>query len=160
MLFRSARGAAKRYPVALAMAAFAIVSLGLIAFGRFEVAGAQIQSRYLVLGSLAWSIAAFLLIEQTTSETQPYRRLAWGLPVLVGFNLAANLQSAHDARSFLWSRDYAAVRFKQYGEEGHAGPFRLHPRDGMAATILDETTKRGIYSLPRLCFEADVPAPQ
>lgn len=154
-----ARGAWRRQPVVAAMALFATVSLALIAFGRLEVATAQIQSRYLVLGSLAWTLTAFLLIEAGTPAARPYRLLAWSLPALVAFNLAANLQSAHNADTFLWSRDYPAVRFKQYGEEGHAGPFRLHPGKDTAKAILAQTAARGIYQLPRLCHEATVPDP-
>ncbi|MEO6246634.1 MAG: hypothetical protein ABIQ12_14505 [Opitutaceae bacterium] len=150
------RGAGKRNPAVMAMAVFALASLALIAIGRLQVAGPQIQSRYLILGSLAWSLAIFLLIEHRTQTTRPFRVLAWSLPGLVAFNIAANVQSAHDTEAFLWSRDYPAVRFKQYGEEGHAGPFQLHPAKDRARTVLAQTAARGIYQLPRFCRPATV----
>ena len=155
-----ARDASRRQPVILAMAWYAVASLALVAFGRLEVAGEQIQSRYLILGSLAWTLTAFMLIEAGTKNARPYRLLAWCLPALVAFNLAANLTSAHDAKTFVFSREYPAVRFKQYGEEGHAGPFRLHPGKDTARQVLAQTSARGIYDLPRLCFAAEVPEPQ
>jgi hypothetical protein len=154
-----ARGAGRRQPAAMAMALFAAGALALIAFGRIEVAPAHIQSRYLVLGSLAWSLAIFLLIEEGADEARPWRLLAWSLPALAAFNLASNLESHDDANTFLWSRDYPAVRFKQYGDDGHAGPFRLHPDKDTAKRLLTQAAARGIYELPRFCHEAQVPAP-
>ena len=154
------RGMGKRSPVVMAMAVFAVASLALIALGRLQVAGPQIQSRYLIIGSLAWSLIVFILIEHGTRDARPFRLLAWCLPALVAFNIAANVQSAHDTEAFLWSRDYAAVRFKQYGEEGHAGPFRLHPAKDTARAVLSQTAARGIYQLPRLCHLVTVVAPK
>ncbi|MSU22617.1 MAG: hypothetical protein EXS32_02225 [Opitutus sp.] len=154
------RGAWTREPVMMPLALFAVVSLGLVAFGRLGVSGSQINSRYLVLGSLAWALTAFMTLERLTDSARPYRLLAWCLPGLIAFNLAANLAAAHAAETFVFSRDYPAVRFKQYGEEGHAGPFRLHPDQGAAKAILAQTEARGIYQLPRLCHEVTVPAPQ
>jgi hypothetical protein len=66
----------------------------------------------------------------------------------------------HDADTFVWSREYPAVRFKQYGEEGHAHGFRLHPGPDTAKVILNQVAARGIYQLPRLCHEVTVPKPQ
>lgn len=154
------RGTWKREPILMPLALFAVISLALVAFGRLEVAGGQIQSRYLVLGSLAWTLTAFMTLERLTDSARPFRLLAWCLPGLIAFNLAANLASAHDAETFVFSRDYPAVRFKQYGEEGHAGPFRLHPDQGTAKAILAQTAARGIYQLPRLCNEVSVPDPE
>ncbi|MBI5769257.1 MAG: hypothetical protein HZA93_15795 [Verrucomicrobia bacterium] len=156
----AARGVVRRHPALAAMVAFALASLALIAFGRLEVAPAHIQSRYLILGSLVWSLAVFLVVEELTRATRPYRVLAWSLPALGGFNLAATHQSLHDADTFVWSREYPAVRFKQYGEEGHAHGFRLHPGPDTARTILNQVAARGIYQLPRLCHEVTVPEPQ
>ena len=146
-----ARGAWKSEPVMMPFTLFTVASLGLVAFGRLEVSGDQIQSRYLVLGSLAWTLTAFMALERLTDAARPFRLLAWCLPGLAAFNVAANLAAAHDAETFVFSRDYPAVRFKQYGEEGHAGPFRLHPDEGAAKAILAQTTARGIYRLPRFC---------
>lgn len=154
-----ARGAWRRQPVVMAMAVFALGSLALIAFGRFAVAPDHIQSRYLVLGSLAWSLAVFLFIEENVTEDRPWRLLGWSLPALAAFNVASNLGSDHEAKTFVWSRDYPAVRFRQYGEEGHAGPFRLHPGKDTAKVLLAQAAARGIYELPRFCFPAEVPPP-
>ena len=154
------RGAWKSEPVVMPLALFALASLGLVAAGRLGVAGGQIQSRYLVLGSLAWTLTAFMTLEQLTDSARPFRWMLLFVPVFGVFNVCATKFSAHDADTFVFSRDYPAVRFKQYGEEGHSGPFRLHPDKAGAQTILAKTEARGIYELPRLCYEAKVPAPQ
>jgi hypothetical protein len=112
------------------------------------VAGPHIESRYLALGALAWTLAAYIVLERRTAPTRPYRLLAWCLPALVAFNVAANLHIAGRAETFLYSRDYPAIRFKLYGQEGRAGDFRLHPVEGRAEKILTETAVRGIYQLP------------
>jgi hypothetical protein len=142
------------------MAVFAVGSLALVAFGRFAIAGPRIESRYLVLGSLAWSLTAFVLLAQWTNPLRPYRLLLACLPALIGFNLAANAHAAPFAETFLISRDYAAVRYKQFGEEGHAGGFQLHPRLQTAKEVLAQTSARGIYRLPRFCEVCTVDAPQ
>ena len=154
------RRAWSREPVAMPLALFAVASLALIAYGRFAVAGPRIDSRYLVVGSLAWSLTAFMLLENWSSAARPFRLLAWSLPALMAFNVAASVRAASFAETFLTSRDYPLVRFKQFGEEGHAGGFRLHPGADTAKKILAEADARNIYRLPRLCDFRTVPSPQ
>ena len=149
-----------REPVVMPLALFAVCALALVAVGRFTIAGPRIESRYLVLGSLAWSLVAFMLLERWTNAARPFRQLCYYLPVLVAFNVAANVHAAPFAETFLISRDYAAVRFKQFGEEGHAGGFRLHPGAETAKQVLAETARRGIYRLPRFCDLRAVPDAQ
>ncbi len=154
------RGAWEREPLIMPLAMFAVGSLALVAFGRFAIAGPRIESRYLVLGSLAWSLTAFMVLTHWTNPLRPYRLLLGCLPALIGFNLAANARAAPFAETFLISRDYAAVRYKQFGEEGHAGGFQLHPRLETAKEVLTQTSARGIYQLPRFCELRTVSAPQ
>jgi hypothetical protein len=143
-----ARGAWTREPILVPVALFAIGSLALVAYGRVTVAGPDIESRYLALGAIAWTLVAFLVLEHCTSSARPYRLLAWCLPALVAFNLAANLHFSGRADIFLYSRDHPAIRFKLHGEEGHAGDFRLHPTKGRTEKLLAEAAARGIYQLP------------
>jgi hypothetical protein len=145
-----------REPVAIAAIAFAIISLGLVAYGRAEIAAGQIASRYIVLGTLVWSLLCFLALEAWTDPVRPYRLLGWCVPALFVFNFSANAGYALRAEDFVEARDRAALRFKQYGVDGR-GQTRLHPQDGHADVLLREAEARGIYRLPRLCFEAEVP---
>ena len=123
-----ARGAMTRQPFVMALALFAVGSLALIAFGRIGLAGDHIQSRYLVVASLAWSLAVVLAFDVGSDAHRPYRLLVWCLPGLVAFNLASNLNTVERTETFLHSRDYPAIRYKQFGDDAHAGAFRLHPK--------------------------------
>jgi hypothetical protein len=154
------RGGGKREPLVLPLALFTVGSLALVAYGRFAVAGPHIESRYLVLGSLAWSLTAFMVLTRWTNPLRPFRSLAVGLPALIGFNVAATLHAAPFAETFLISRDYAAVRYKQFGEDGHAGGFQLHPCLDTAKRILAATSAQGIYRLPRFCEPTEVSPPR
>jgi hypothetical protein len=148
------RGAWHREPVLMPLAAYSLAALGLIAFGRLEMVGPQIQSRYVLVGSLAWTLTAFMLIETWTQSARPFRIFAWSLPAIVGFNLASNLQSAHKADTFLWSRQYPAIKYTLHGEEGHAGAFKLHPKQETVKRSLETAAARGIYRLPEFCVPA------
>jgi len=154
------RGAFRRQPLITALALFAVGSLALIAFGRLVVSGDQIESRYLVVGSLAWSLVVFLVIEEGSTATRPYRVLLWCLPALVAFNLVSNFHNLVRAETFLISRDYPAIRFKQFGDDSHGGPFRLHPAKGTARKFIAAATERGIYTFPRFCWPREFDAPR
>ncbi|MBI5688744.1 MAG: hypothetical protein HZC55_01505 [Verrucomicrobia bacterium] len=151
------RGGLARERVALPVILFALGSLGLIAYGRAEYAGGQVASRYIVLSCLAWALALFVLLEKASPPGRPYRALAWSLPALIAFNFCSNLEFELPAERFVEARDRAALRFKQYESDGR-GQIRLHPKDGHADALLREAAVRGIYELPRLCFEIDPPA--
>lgn len=155
-----ARGAFTRQPLVMALALFAVGSLALIAFGRLGMAGDHIQSRYLVVASLAWSLAVFLATEQWTDPARPYRLLAYCLPALIVFNLASDFNTVDRAETFLHSRDYPAIRYKQFGNDSNAGPFRLHPDEGTAENAIAAASNRGIYRFPRFCFQRHFEAPQ
>jgi hypothetical protein len=144
-------GAARREPVVFHAALFAILSLGLVAFGRTEVSDGQILSRYMILGTLAWSLAAFMVLELVTAPARPYLAVSCCLPVLVLFNISANRSFAPLAEGFAEARDRAALRFKQYGEVDGHGQVRLHPIAGYAQTLLQQARDQGVYTLPALC---------
>jgi hypothetical protein len=154
--FFAARGALARERTLMATAVFAIVALALIAYGRAALSEGQIASRYLVLGSLAWAVLGFLLVEPVAETPRPYFRLLVALPLLAVFNVAAGVRFARAAEDFLEARDRAALRFKQYGVDGR-GQTRLHPIDGHAERVLGAAGRRGIYSLPSLCPEVRIP---
>lgn len=155
-----ARGCLARHPLAMALALFAVGSLALIAFGRLNVAVEQIQSRYLIVGSLVWSLTVFLAIEQGTDPHRPYRLLVWSLPALIAFNLASDFHKLGQAETFLHARDYSAIRYKQFGNDSSAGAFRLHPVKGVARKTIVEAVGQGIYEFPRFCFPRDFAAPR
>lgn len=150
------RGAARREPVALFTALFAVGALSLVAFGRSEIAGAEINSRYMVLGVLAWAMLVYMTLERVTHPARPFRMLACLLPVLIAFNVAANRKFAPMAEGFVEVRDRAASRFKQYGEDGR-GLAPLHPQPGHAEALLNLAAQRGVYALPRMSHETDFP---
>ena len=151
-----ARGAMTREPVAMFSAIFAVGALALVAFGRAEIAGAEINSRYLVLGALAWALLIFMLLEAGTQAGKPFLLLACVTPALAAFNISANVKFAPLAEGFIEIRDRAATRFKQYGEDGR-GIARLHPQKGHADALLKMAAERGVYRLPRVSDEAEFP---
>jgi hypothetical protein len=150
------RGAAKRESVPLFTALFAIGALGLVAFGRSEIAGAQINSRYMVLGTLAWSMVVYLALEQAANPARPFRLLVCLLPALVAFNIAANKKFSPLAEGFVEVRDRAVTRYQQYGEDGR-GMAPLHPQKGHAEKLLKLAAERGVYQFPRVSIEKDFP---
>lgn len=151
-----ARGAMTREPVAMFAALFAIGALALVAFGRAEIAGTAINSRYMVLGALAWALLIFMLLEAGTQAGKPFLLLACVTPALAAFNISANVKFAPLAEGFTEVRDRAATRFKQYGEDGR-GIARLHPRQGHADVLLKMAAERGVYRLPRVSYEEEFP---
>ncbi len=151
-----ARGALTREPAVMGSAFFAVGALALVAYGRSELAGSEINSRYLVLGALAWALLIFLLLELATTPARPYRLLACLLPALVAFNLAANVRYAPLAEGYIELRERAATAYKQYGEDGH-GLMRLHPQEGHADALLRRAEERDLYTLPRFSQDAEFP---
>jgi hypothetical protein len=153
------RGAWRNEPVMIAVTLFCIGALAMVAIGRSEVAGGQLQSRYMVLSALLSAALLFTAIEHSTQSTRPFRVLAGCLPLLVSFNLAANYRFAPAVESFVEGRDGAALRYKQTGTDGR-DPFRLYPVAERANQILADAAKRGIYWIPRMCDRTDIDDPR
>lgn len=150
------RGVRRNELAAWFVAGFGIASLALVAIGRSELAGAQINSRYMILAALPWAMLIHLFLGRVS---HPRRPLAWMLPVLpvlVAFNLAANIRFAPSVDAFLEVRERAASRFKQYGEDGR-GIVSLHPQKGHADQLLKQASDRGIYRLPRMSEVVSMP---
>jgi hypothetical protein len=103
----------------LPVALFCVGALGLIAIGRAEVAGGQLQSRYMVLSALAWAALTFALVEYMTHPLRPWRVLIACVPFLTAFNVVSNLRFAPAVESFVEGRDEAALRYKQYRQMGN-----------------------------------------
>ncbi len=152
----AARGAFTREPLAMFSALFALGALALVAYGRAELAGAAINSRYLVLGALAWSMLIFVLMEYATPPEQPYRILRWFAPALVVFNVGANQAYAPLAEGYIEIRERAATSFMLHGRDGR-GLARLHPREGHADALLAQAAARGVYELPSVSHEVRLP---
>jgi hypothetical protein len=153
------RGAARRFPVVWFTALFALGALGLVAFGRAELAGDAINSRYLVLGALGWAMLLFLVVETTAVAERPFRSLMYFVPALVWFNFTANERYAPLAETFVEARDRALTSFLHHGRDD-LGRYKLHPREGHAAALLAQTEERGLYRLPRASHPASFPAAQ
>jgi hypothetical protein len=149
-------GALKREPVAMFTAVFAIGALALVAFGRSEIAGSEINSRYLVLGCLAWALLIYVLLDLRSSPEKPLRLLTCMLPALVAFNVSANAKFAPLVDGYIEVRDRAATSFMQYGEDGR-GVTRLHPKERHADIILQIAAERGVYRLPSVSHPATFP---
>lgn len=150
------QGALRRERVALPVAVFAIGALAMIAVGRAAEAGGEMHSRYYVLSALAWALVAFMALSRVSHPRRPYPLLWGAVPVLVAFNLAANLAFAHHADSWIECRDRAALRFKQHGADGH-GPFKLHPVPAHSTALLDQAERRGVYRMPPVCEPRSFP---
>jgi hypothetical protein len=153
------RGAAARFPVVWFSALFALGALAMVALGRAELAGDAVNSRYLVLGALAWAMLLFLVVETTASAERPFRSLVYFVPALVWFNFTANERYAPLAETFVEARDRAATSFLQHGRDD-LGRYKLHPREGHAAAILAQAEERGIYRLPRTSHLVSFPEAQ
>lgn len=151
-----ARGAARQDPTAFFASLFAVGALGLVAFGRSEIAGAAINSRYLVLGALAWALVIYMVLERLSTPARPFRMMVCLLPFLIAFNVVADWKFAPLAEAFVEVRDRAATRYKQYGQDGR-GVAPLHPRQGHAEALLTLAAERGVYRLPRMSHAADFP---
>lgn len=151
-----ARGALTREPVVVFSAVFAIGALALVAFGRSELAGNDVNSRYLVLGALAWAMVIFLLLELASSPARPFRPLIWLTPALAAFNISANLKFAPLIETFVEVRERAATSFMQYGADGR-GITRLHPQERHADILLKMAEERGVYRLPSVSHPARIP---
>lgn len=152
----AARGAFEREPVAMFSALFALGALAMVAFGRAELAGATINSRYLVLGALAWAMLLFMLVEFATPPERPFRVLPWLVPALAAFNVSANLAYAPLAEGYIEVRERAATAFMLHGRDGR-GLMRLHPLEGHADVLLRQAAERGVYHLPPVSLEAHLP---
>jgi hypothetical protein len=146
-----------RERLAVPLAAWAVGALLLVAVGRVDVVGGHVHSRYYVLSGLVWALVIFLLLNARPDPARPYRGLRRAIPLLVAFNLAANLTSAHDARSWIICRDSALENFLRTGRDG-TGPFHLHPVPDYTNLTVRRVEQAGIYRLPRLCREQRFPA--
>lgn len=149
------RGGWGQETVMLPVALYCLGALALIAIGRAEVAGGQLQSRYMVLSALAWVTLLFGSLEHLTNPLRPWRVLLACLPVLAAFNVAANLRFVPAVESFVEGRDEAALRYKQYRRMDNS-QFRLYPVPSRAEMLLAATTQRGLYALPRMCERVDI----
>ncbi|MBL9202519.1 MAG: hypothetical protein JNL39_18555 [Opitutaceae bacterium] len=145
----AARGAIRRQPLAFFAAIYAIAALALVAYGRSAVAGTEINSRYMVLGALAWAMLLVLVLERHSHPRRPLRLLAAATPALAGLAVAAHLHFAPQVETFVAVRDRAASRFAHYGEDGRDF-VRLHPRERHADALLRTAAERGLYSLPHV----------
>lgn len=154
----AARGAATREPVAVFSALFAAGALAMIALGRTELTGGLVNSRYMVLGALAWALLIYLLLEIEARPTRPFRMLAYLTPALAAFNVSANVKFAPMIESFTEVRDRAATSFQHFGVDGR-GITRLHPLDGHADVLLKQAAERGVYRLPEFSRPVDIEAP-
>lgn len=150
-------GALRRERVAYPLAWFGVAALALVAVGRAEQVGGLVMSRYVILGTLAWSLTAFMLLERFSDPRRPLAMLAGCLPVLVLFNISANRAYASSADSWLDCRDIAAARFKQHGVDGR-GNFALSPMPARATSLLHEAERRGVYRMGPVCLPRSFPA--
>ncbi len=150
-------GALRRERVAYPLAWFGVAALALVAAGRAEQVGGLVMSRYVIVSTLAWSLTAFMVLERFSTPRRPLAVLAWCLPALVAFNLAANRAYASAADSWLDCRDIAAARFKQHGVDGR-GNFALSPMPTRATALLNEAERRGVYRMGPVCLPRSFPA--
>ena len=148
-----------RERIALPLAAWAVAALLLVALGRVDVVQGHVHSRYYVLSGLAWALALFVQLNTSPDPTRPYRTLLLAAPLLVAFNLAANLAAASDARSWIICRDSALENFLRAGRDG-TGRFFLHPVPEYTNRIIRQIEQAGLYRMPRLCQERSWPDPR
>ncbi len=140
-----------------AMIAFVVISLLVVAVGRAGLYNATnlVPSRYLILGSVGWTLVAYGMLERWSSPLKPLRLVVWCLPVLIAYNIVANQAYLDRAFSFLESRDLAVLRYRQHGRDG-AGISPLHPAKGRAEKVLREAKDKDVYAMPVVCKQRNV----
>ncbi|MBI4621799.1 MAG: hypothetical protein HY736_01095 [Verrucomicrobia bacterium] len=147
---RVARGARSRERIALPLAAWALAALLLISFGRADLTHGHVYSRYYVLGALAWALALFMEFEDWSDAAHPFRPLLYGLPLLIAFNVAANVRFASFARAWTTCRNDAVHFYIHYGVDGR-GTFALLPAPAWATQLLERAERTGVFRMPVLC---------
>ncbi len=153
------QGAFSRERIAVPLTLWALGALALVAIGRTDVAHGHIYSRYYILGALAWALVLFLQFEERHDAAHPYRLVVRVLPLLGLFNILADSQFGHDARSWVICRDNATEYFQRYGRDG-MGRFTLHPNPEYASRLLREVEQAGLYRMPRACKQRWFPDAQ
>ncbi len=146
-----------REKTALALAAWAIGAVALIAIGRAELTHGLVYSRYFVLSGLAWALVLFMQFEAWADPARPHLITLRALPLLAVFNVAANIQAAHDAHTWAICRDNAAHFFVHYGRDG-VGRFSLYPDPARATHVIRAAEQAGLYRMPQLCEPRRFPA--
>ncbi|MSU66826.1 MAG: hypothetical protein EXS38_12175 [Opitutus sp.] len=154
-----AHGAARRESVFFWLACFGAAALALVAAGRAEQVGGVVQSRYLVLGTLSWSLTLFMLLGCIPNPRRPLRALVACLPLLAAFNVFANRTFAASADSWLECRDIATARFTQLGVDGRDA-FSLYPAPERSTRLLNDAEHQGIYRLGTVCLPRSFPGAQ
>jgi hypothetical protein len=156
---RVVRGARTRERIALPLAAWALAALLLISFGRADLTHGHVYSRYYVLSALAWALALFMEFEDWSDATHPYRPFRYGLPLLIAFNLAANIRFASFAHAWTTCRNDAVHFYTHYGTDGR-GTFFLHPNPAWATQLLERAERTGVFRMPVLCHRRSLPEPR
>lgn len=134
----------------LAVVLWAVLSLGLIAMARTTPEGFALQSRYLILSSVAWALTIAWLLERASSRAGPIATTWLALAPLAAFTLLANRTSADLAATFIEQRDRAALSYLSQGRDG-AARSALHPHPELATRLLKMSAAQGIYRFPDLC---------
>lgn len=150
------RGLLVNRPAYAFVLAFMVGSLALVALGRSGLVDAQVNSRYLILGCLAWALVLHVALEDVLSPMHPFLALAAVTPLLVAFNVASNQHARPLVEAFLEFRDRAVTRFVQHGQDDR-GIAHLHPDPGHAEKILQQAERLGVYRLPALTAERPMP---
>ncbi|MFM7750520.1 MAG: hypothetical protein ACKPB0_08900 [Opitutaceae bacterium] len=138
-----------REPVALPLAIWAVGSLLLISLGRLEVVKGHVHSRYYILSCLTWGLVLFVQLGLWRDPARPARLLWRAAAGVAAFNVAANLTTAHDARSWIICRDSAMERFVEHGRDGQ-GPFFLHPVPAYTDLMVRRAEEAGLYRMPSI----------
>lgn len=146
-------------PIILPLAAWAMGALLLIAIGRASLAAEEIPSRYYVLGGLAWALLLFVEAEFWEIRERPFHWLTRALPLLVVFNVAADLRFAGFARSWVICRDTAADFYMRNGRDG-VGPHSLHPNPVHATNLIRRAEEKGFLRMPQASVEKKFPKPR
>ena len=129
----------------------------LIAFGRAEFAHGHVFSRYFIVGGLAWALMLFEIMGCGAFGERPWLALGAVLPLLGAFNLAQNIHYAGEAATFVENRDRAALRYRQFGEDGRT-KYTLHPDPRHATELLTAAARSGVYRMPPVCMQREFPA--
>jgi len=144
------RGVSVREWFALAVIAWCVASIGMIAWGRALLSNewAPVTSRYVILSSIAWGLLVWLMLERILVR---YPRLTWWPAPIVGalaiFNFTANAAHENAGRIFAASAENAVEAFRAGGSfAGAVSP--PYPDPERADALVHDVERRGIYRLP------------
>ena len=151
----------RQEPFLMAMVVTAVLSAGLIAYGRARAAAdvSPLSSRYMVQSAVAWS-AVLMLVLKSAGSPAVFIRRGWAvLALAVMVNVLCSLRFETPARAFV-QRRIDASRYYDLTQTMVGDVSRIFPDGKRADAILSAAARDGIFFLrPRKAEEVAMDVP-